>query len=316
MTDNKIIAVMGATGNQGGSLALAILNDPARTFQVRAVTRNPDSAKAAELKRLGAEIVKADVNDPESLTQALQGAYGAFLVTFYWEHLSADLEQTHARNLADAAKAVGVQHVIWSTLDDTRDLIATENGRFPTLQGIYKVPHADAKGETNSYFKELGLPATFLNTSFFWENFIYFGLGPQKDKTGKWVLTLPMGERKMAGIAAEDIGKTAYGIFKKGLSTIGTTVGIMGEALTGEEMADAMTKATGQPVAYRPLSPVAFRNSGVPGADDLANMFQYYQEYGEQFLSGRSIPATRQFNPSLQSFKEWLANNGPYLLPE
>lgn len=316
MTQDKVIAVLGATGAQGGGLARAILNDPTGTFRVRAVTRDVNSAKAAELKRLGAEVVAADVNDPESLKRALQGAYGAFLVTFYWDHLSADVEKTHARNLADAAKQANVQHVVWSTLDDTRDLIAAENDHFPTLQGHYKVPHIDAKGEINPYFGELGVPVTYLNTSFFWENFIYFGLGPQKDEAGNWVLTLPMGEHKMAGIAAEDIGKTAYGIFKKGLSTVGTTVGIMGEALTGEEMAEAMTKATGQLVTYRPVSAVAFRNSGVLGADDLANMFQYYQDFEKQFLDGRSVEATRQFNPSLQSFDEWLSKYGSRLLAD
>src|SRR5205814_47107 len=137
MENKKIITVFGATGAQGGGLALAILTDKNSEFKLRAVTRNPNSEKAQTLKRLGAEIVEA------------------------------------------------------------------------------------------------GLPVTLLRTSFYWDNLIHFGMGPKKAQDGKYYITMPMDDKKLAGIASEDIGKCAYGIFKKGKETIGKTIGIAGEKLSG-----------------------------------------------------------------------------------
>ena len=107
MTDKKIIAVVGATGAQGGGLARAILNDSQSEFAVRAITRNPDSEKAKELAALGAEVVAADIDDYESVKKAFDGAYGAFCITNYWEHFSPEREQAQAMNLARAAKDTG-----------------------------------------------------------------------------------------------------------------------------------------------------------------------------------------------------------------
>src|SRR6204780_5635076 len=120
MSDKKIIAVVGATGAQGGGLVRAILADPTGQFAVRAITRDPSSDKAQELATLGAEVVSADIDDEASLERAFAGAYGAFCVTFFWAHFSPEQELKEAANMAAAAKAAGVEHVIWSTLEDTR----------------------------------------------------------------------------------------------------------------------------------------------------------------------------------------------------
>ena len=215
-TDKKIIAVIGATGAQGGGLVSAILKDKKGPFAVRAITRDPNSTKAKALAKAGAEVVAADVDDEKSLAKAFKGAHGAFCVTFFWAHLKPEKELSEARNMAKAAKDAGVKHVIWSTLEDTRKSIPLSDGRMPTLMGKYKVPHFDAKGEANGIFTELGVPTTFLVTSFYWDNFIHFGMGPKKGADGKLAITLPLGTKKLAGIAAEDIGKTAYAIFEKG----------------------------------------------------------------------------------------------------
>ena len=138
----------------------------------------------------------------------------------------------------------GVKHVIWSTLEDTRLKVPLKDTRMPTLMERYKVPHFDAKGESDKLFMQAGTPTTCLRTSFFWENFIYFGLGPRKLPDGTLALTLPMGTKKLPGIASEDVGRCAYGIFRKGLEYIGQTVGIAGEHLTGAQMAAAMSRST------------------------------------------------------------------------
>ncbi|MBI5897468.1 MAG: NmrA/HSCARG family protein [Desulfobacterales bacterium] len=306
---NKIIAVIGATGAQGGGLVRAILNDKNGGFSARAITRDVHSEKAQKLAALGAEVVAADVDDPRSLKKAFDGAHGAYCVTFFWEHFSPDKEMAHARAMAEAAQAAGIGHVIWSTLEDTRQWVPLEDNRMPTLMGKYKVPHFDGKGEANAIFTGLGLPVTLLNTSFYWDNLIHFGMGPQKGPDGKLAITMPMADKRLPGIAAEDIGKCAYGIFKRGREFIGRTVGIAGEFLTGAQMATALTRALGRPVQYNAIAPEAFRGLGFPGAEDLGNMFQFKRDFESIFCGARSIELSRSLNPALQDFEAWLARN-------
>jgi uncharacterized protein YbjT (DUF2867 family) len=308
-TAKKIIAVVGATGAQGGGLVRAILNDKTGSFAPRAITRNVNSDKAKALADAGAEVVAADLDDVKSLEKAFEGAHGAYCVTNFWEHLKPEKELSQARNMAQAAKNAGVKHVIWSTLEDTRDSIPLSDDRMPTLMGKYKVPHFDGKGEANAIFKELGVPTTFLVTSFYWENFIHFGMGPKKGADGKLAITLPMGSRKLAGIAAEDIGKTAYAIFEDGDEMIGKTVGIAGGHLTGEQMAKSLSKALGQTVNYNAVTPAAYRAFGFPGADDLGNMFQFNSEFEQDCCDARNISETKSLNPELQTFDRWLGEN-------
>jgi len=305
----KVIAVVGATGAQGGGLVRAVLNDRSGEFAVRAITRDPDSAKAKELAALGAEVARADVDDAGSLERAFAGAYGAFCVTFFWAHFSADKEIAEARNMAQAAKLAGVQHVIWSTLEDTRRWMALSDDRMPTLHGKYKVPHFDGKGEANQIFLDMGLPVTLLNTSFYWENLIHFGAGPKPGPGGVLALTYPMGDKRLPGIAADDIGKCALGIFKAGREYIGKTVGIAGEHLTGAEMAAKLSKALGREVRYNDVAPEVYRSFGFPGADDMGNMFQFKRDFNDDFVGARSLDVSRRLNPELQTFDRWLTAN-------
>jgi uncharacterized protein YbjT (DUF2867 family) len=249
------------------------------------------------------------MNDLESMIHAFRGAYGAYCVTNFWEHFSPEKEFENARTLAQAAKQAGVRHVIWSTLEDTRKRVPLEDPRMPTLMGKYKVPHFDAKGEANRFFVEAGVPTTFLLTSFYWDNFIYFGMGPKRGADGVLELMMPMADKKLAGIAAEDIGKCALGIFKKGGEFIGKTVGIAGELLTGAQLADEMSRALGQPVRYGAVPFEAYRKAGFPGAEDLGNMFQYYVEFEKEFSESRDPQFSRALNPELKNFQTWLGAN-------
>jgi len=310
MSDSRIIAVIGATGAQGGSLVRAILADPASGFRARAITRKANGDKAAELRKLGAEVVEADLDDEASLAKAFEGAYGAYCVTNYWEHFTPAKEVSQARNMTQAAKAAKLQHVIWSTLEDTRKRVPLSDPRMPTLMEKYKVPHFDAKADADALFAEAGVPTTYLLTAFYWDNFIYFGLGPKPAADGKLVLTLPMGSARLSGIAAEDIGKCAYGIFKQGKQWIGRRVGIAGDHVTGAQMAVDMSRALGKEVVYNGVSPEVFRGFGFPGADDLGNMFQYYTEFEQEFVGARSLDTSRSLNPGLLDFKTWLAKYG------
>jgi uncharacterized protein YbjT (DUF2867 family) len=309
LAEKRIIAVVGATGAQGGGLARAILNDADGGFAVRALTRDPASDKARALAKMGAEVVAADIDDEASVRRAFHGAHGAYCVTFYWAHYSPEKEIAEARNMARAAKAAGLKHVIWSTLEDTRQWVPLSDQRMPTLMGQYKVPHFDAKGEANKVFTEFGVPTTFLLTSFYWDNLIHFGMGPKKGPDGKLAITLPMGSKKLPSMAAEDIGRCAYGIFKKGAAYIGKTVGIAGGHLTGEQIAAELGKALDQEVRYNAVTPEAYRGFGFPGAEDLGNMFQFKRDFEDYYCGARNLDVARSLNPELQTFSAWLARN-------
>ena len=309
MADKKIIAILGATGSQGGGLARAILADRMGAFGARVLTRDPKSEKAQELAKLGAEVVKVDANNRNELRQAFDGVFGAFCVTFYWEHFLPEKELAQAAAMATAAKMAGVKHVVWSTLEDTRLKVPLKDKRMPTLMERYKVPHFDAKGESDRVFQQAGSPTTYLRTSFYWENFIYFGLGPKRQPDGTIALTLPMDDKKLPGIAADDIGRCAYGIFRKGMEYIGQTIGIAGEHLTGTQMAAAFTRALGQEVRYDAVTPEEYRGYDNPAAKDVANMFQYIRDFNSEFCGARNVETSRSLDSDLLNFERWLAKN-------
>ncbi|OQP54279.1 nucleoside-diphosphate sugar epimerase [Niastella yeongjuensis] len=306
MDPKKIITIFGATGAQGGGLAHAILQDKNSSFAVRAVTRDINSDKAKALGQLGAEVVAADIDVPQSVENALRGAYGAFFVTFFWAHFSAEKEKAEAAIFVEAARRAELKHVIWSTLEDTRDYVPLTDQRMPTLHARYKVPHFDGKGESDKLFTAAGIPTTFMLASFYWDNFIYFGAGPKRGEDGKLALTLPIGNSKMAGIAAEDIGKCAYGIFKRGTEMVGKRIGIAGEQLTGNQMADELSKALGEQVVYNKIPADVYRGFGFPGADDLGNMYQFYDEFEKELNNTRDVDRSKQLNPDLMNFAQWL----------
>jgi uncharacterized protein YbjT (DUF2867 family) len=308
-TEKKIIAVVGATGAQGGGLVRAILNHPEGGFSVRAITRDVNSEKARSLAALGAEVVAANLADAGAVRTAFEGAYGAYCVTFFWDHFSPEREYAEAGNMARAAQGAGLQHVIWSTLENTLQWVPLDDDRMPTLMGKYKVPHFDSKGQADSLFTALNVPTTFLLTSFYWENFIHFGMGPKRGPDGRLAITLPMGGKRLPGIAAEDIGRCAYGVFQRGPSLAGQYAGIAGEHLTGAEMAAAFSRALGQPVGYNAVEPAVYRSFGFPGAEDLGNMFQFKRDFEEYYCGARSISASRGLNPSLLTFEQWLEHN-------
>lgn len=306
MSSKKTIAVVGATGAQGGGLARAILADAGGEFNVRALTRHVQADKAKALAAAGAEVVSADLDDEASLRRAFEGVHGAFMVTNFWEHFSPEREKAQAANMARAAKATGVQHAIWSTLEDSRRFVPLSDPRMPTLMERYKVPHFDAKAEAEAHFRDAGVPTTFLLTSFYWENLIHFDMGPKPGPDGALLWTMPLGTAKFPGIAVEDIGRCAYGVFKRGNALVGQYVGIAGEQLTGEEMAAAMGRALGRPVRYNAVTPAQYRGFGFPGAEDLGNMFQFNTEFAADFCRPRDPAAARALNPLLQNFSQWL----------
>lgn len=314
MTEKKIIAVVGATGAQGGGMARALLDDG--DFAVRALTRDPKSAKAAALSDAGAEVVAADLDDEASLDAAFAGIHGAFVVTNYWAPLPPDAQRSRAqRELAQARAAAraleraGAHHIVWSTLEDTRGQFA-DDAAIPDVEG-YKVPHFDAKADADAFFATI--PTTYLRTTLFFENFAS-AFPPMRGDDGALTLALPMADRPLAGIAVDDIGRTALGVFKRS-DLIGQTVSIAGDILTGDGYAAALTDALGEPVTYRPVPFDDFRAQGFPSAVEMGNMFQYYAESSAAFTGARDLDRVRELNPRLQTFRDWLAGHRDEIEP-
>jgi uncharacterized protein YbjT (DUF2867 family) len=302
---SKIIAVVGATGAQGGGLCDAILNDPKGGFACRAITRDPSKDRARALAGRGADVVRADIDDADSLRAAFAGAYGIYCVTNFWEHFSAEKEKQQAKNLADAARASGAAHVIWSTLEDTRALMSPDDTRMPMLQTHYRVPHFDAKAEADAYFA--GIPTTFLVTSFYWDNLYAFGVAPRKGTDGSYGWALPMSDKRLAGIAAEDIGKVAYGIFKAGTKYVGKTVGIASEFLTISQMSEKLARAKGIPsITHHDVSADDYRAFGFPGADEMGNMMQVYRDFEAEVVGRRDPAVARELAGSILTFDQFL----------
>jgi uncharacterized protein YbjT (DUF2867 family) len=304
-----VITVFGATGAQGGGLARALLADPGRHFAVRAVTRKPNGAAALKLKAAGAEVVLADLDDGCSVQRAMEGAYGAFLVTNFWEHLSAQKELIQAHNLAAAAAQAGVRHAIWSTLEDTRDFIPADGTRMPVLQDQYNVPHFDAKGAANRLFSQLRVPVTLLYTSGYWENLIHFGMGPQRGPDGNLVVTFPTGDARIPWVGVEDIGISAMQVFLRGDALIGESIGIAGDHLTASELAAQLGKALGEPVHHNAVTPSEFRALPFPGADEIGNMWQFKRDNETAYCARRDLVRARLLNPAMADFGAWLGAN-------
>jgi uncharacterized protein YbjT (DUF2867 family) len=306
-----VITIIGATGAQGGGLAHAVLSDPARRFRVRAVTRRPDSPAAVALATAGAEMAVADLDDADSVRRAMEGAYGAYCVTNYWEHCSPEKERAQALAMAEGARAAGVNHVIWSTLEDTRELFAPGT-RMPALKGRYNVPHFDAKGEANRAFFARGVPTTLLAASFYWDNLIGFGM-LQRGADRRLGLVLPTGSARLPGIAAADIGACAFGIFCRGEEMIGKSVSIAGEHLTGAQMAEQLALALGEAVDHVDMAPARYAALDFPGADDLANMFRFKAEFEQRYCGAREPARARELHPGLLTFAGWLARHASRL---
>jgi uncharacterized protein YbjT (DUF2867 family) len=310
---SKLIAVVGATGAQGGALVRAILADPSGEYAVWALTRNPDSAAAKDLAAAGAEVVAADLDDEASIRAAFDGAYGAFVVTNYWAprtaedeaaRTRAEMELAQAETAARAARDAGVQHLVWSTLEDTRLFFGARDD-VPSLDdGRYKVPHFDAKGEADELFTKYGVPTTFLRTTFYFDAFVST-MPPTRTADGTLAITLPMGDRRLSGIASDDIGRSAFAVLKRP-ELIGRTISIAGDHLTGDQYAAALTKALGEKVVYHSPTIEEYRTYPFPMAVEMGNMFQFYAENHDDFTGNRDLAKVRELNEDLESFETWL----------
>ncbi|KAM4698086.1 nmrA-like family domain-containing protein 1 [Rhinophrynus dorsalis] len=289
MAGKKIIVVFGATGAQGGSVARALLEDS--TFAVRAVTRDPTKAAALKLKQAGAEVVSADLDNEKTLESALRGAYGAFVVTNFWEHFSKDKEVTQGKLIANLSKRLGLKHVVYSGLENVKKLTG----------GKLDVLHFDGKGEVEEYFRHIGVPMTSVRLPCYYENLLTF-FRPQKAKDGEtYTLALPMGDILMDGMSVDDLGPIVVSILKCPSEYIGKDIGLSTEKLSVEQYASILSKVTGKTIKDAKILPEAYGKLDFPGAQELANMFSFYM-----MKPDRDVALTLKLNPKAKKFQQWI----------
>jgi len=285
----KLILVTGATGAQGGSVARALLADD--HFSVRIMTRNTSSPKALELKAAGAEIVQGNLDDTASLLRAMRGCYGVFGITNYWEHFEKEYQQ--GKNLIDAVKLAEIEHFVFHSLPDYNQL---SDGKYPT-------PHCDLKAQLQRYCKSLDIPATFVHTAFYYENFLSF-FPLQKAADGSLFFGFPQGDTNLAMASVEDTGGIVRSVFHHPTVYIGRTVGVVGADDTCAEYANLMSKVLNQNIHYKYIPRAVYAGLGFPGAEELANMFEVQRLY----IPNRQIDLIESYglNTEMQSFEKWL----------
>ena len=153
------------------------------------------------------------------------------------------------------------------------------------------------------------MPTTFLSTTFFFQNFVDL-MGPRRAEDGVLTLALPMEDgRLLSGVDAQDIGRTAFAIFKGGTSLVGETIGLAGDHLTGPQYAEKFAAALGEPVRWQSVPFDVFRALDLPGAQEMGNMFQYYSDFDQEYTRARDLNRLRELNPALHNFDDWLADN-------
>ena len=273
---SNLLVIFGITGQQGGSVAEAVLADAelSQEYTIRGTTRDPSSAKAQEWEKKGVEVVAADLEDPASLRSAFTGAQVVFAntVTVYDGH-AYEHEVTHGRALADAAVAVGVPRYIYSTLPNAGKI---SNGQLKNMG------HFDGKAEVEDYIHTLPLESAFIALGSFMSNFPA-SMAPHPAGDGTYVFaTLASPQAQMPLVdTAGDTGKWVTAILANFSLYVGQVLSCASRLYTFEEMARAMSKASGKTVVYRQIPGDIFKGFLPPlMKDHIAEMLQYFEEYG------------------------------------
>ncbi|KAF2844640.1 NmrA family transcriptional regulator [Plenodomus tracheiphilus IPT5] len=239
---SKLITIFGATGNQGGSVITSILADPvlSKEFKIRGITRDTSKPAAQALVAKGVEIVAADLNSPDSVTNALTGSHTVFLVTNYWEYNSRAVEVTQGKTVVDVAKTLGVQHLIFSSLLDVTE---ASKGR------LTHVPHFDGKAEIEQYIRDSGVPATFYLPGYFMSN---LDMMIRAGEDGVLTWALPVGQESRFPLleVAKDTGKFVAGIIHNRSSLLGSRILGATDYYTPKQILDTLSTVTGKPTKF------------------------------------------------------------------
>jgi len=297
-----VIAVMGATGMQGGAVVDAILADG--TFACRAITRNSSSEKARALARRGCEVVEGDADQPEGLKQAFQGAHGAFIITNFQEHNDLGREYRQATQAVEAANDAGVKHIVWSTLEAVNDQDKFRN--VIPMVGDVKVSHFDAKARATRYMKSKMYPVTYLFTCFYMDNFYSYGMLRRTSDEVYEIMLPTTRDAKIPMVSTRDIGLAALSAFKDPANYINQDLKVISDMLTPTEIGALLEKATGVTVTVKEPHPLEMAKYGFPGATDLGHMFLFYSEYMDVYATYTRVQDYENFDTFTQRKAEVL----------
>jgi uncharacterized protein YbjT (DUF2867 family) len=279
--ERRLIVVAGVTGKQGGAVARSLLD---RGFRVRGLTRNPQKPEAQALADRGAEVVQGDMEDSSSMERALEGAYGVFSVQNYWE-TGYDGEVQQGKTVADAAKAAGVEHFVYSSV-----------GSAHRQTGL---SHFESKWEVEEYVRQLGLPYTILRPVFFmqnWEMMRGMVLGG--------TLAQPLDpDKPFQQVAVEDIGTFAAIAFEIPLRWIGREVDLAGDEPTMPEIAETFGRVIGREVSYYQVPWDQFEEQM---GEEFTVQYRWFNDVGYE----ADIAALRQEYPELTNFECYLRSHG------
>jgi len=286
------ILVTGASGAQGGSVASFLLKEG--RFDVRLFVRNPNKDKIRRFKEMGAEICVGNFDDPQSIRQALQGIYGVFLVTNFWECFNKELQQ--GKMFADCCREAGIRHLVFSGLENVQQM----------SKGKYDAPHFTLKAQIEEYICSLrNLPYTFVHLGFYMQNLKTF-YPAEKQSDGTIMLTLPTGDQKLGWVNVDDIGGVVKEIFNQRDQFLGKTIPICSDCLSLREIADQASGLFKIRVKVTPMTLDQYEKSGKPHAKEMADMFRFL---GEFHPYKDCIPQAKRIYPGLQSFQEWVKND-------
>lgn len=278
MSKSLSVLVTGATGNQGGAVARALIK---KGHKVRALTRKPDSAGAQALQQLGAELAVGSFDDRTALVRAMTGVDAVFIMGTPFE---AGMETETRQGIAavDAAKATGVKHVVYTSVSDANKKTG--------------IPHFDSKARVEEYLARADVPYTIIAPVFFTENFIspWFGQGLKHGVS----MALP-GKRPLQHITVEEIGAFGALVLEKRDAFLGKRIDIGSTELTGEQVAEVFSRVTGKPFRYNELPLAQLRSMN----EDAALMFEWLDKKGY----GANIAALRRDYPEVgwRSFEDW-----------
>jgi len=292
MASPTTILVTGATGAQGGSVARALLEHGG--FAVRALTRHPGSEKAAALRGAGADVVAGDLDNRASIEAALYGCEACFGVTNFWEHFEKEFD--HGKNLIEAAAAAGVRKFLYSSLP------AVEK----STDGELKAPHFDIKAELETLARRLLPGSAFAHLMFYYENF-RDSSPPRRQDDGSYAFGFPQGDTPLAAVSVDDVGPVLTAVFADFDNWRGKVVSVVGDIMPPADYAAMLSRVTGARVVYNHVPMGVFAALGFPGADDLANMFDFYRRFAPDRRA--DWEQSKRLYPGIRTFEQWATDH-------
>ncbi|KAJ6108190.1 hypothetical protein N7523_009513 [Penicillium sp. IBT 18751x] len=298
---SKLITVFGATGNQGGSVIDAILGDAqlSKEFKVRGITRDTTKKSAQDLAKRGVEVVSADLGSTDSLTAALKGSHTVFLVTNYWETMSADIEYSQGKNVADVSKAVGVSHLIFSSLHHVTE---------ETKGRLSHVPHFDSKANIEKYIRASGVGCSFILPGYYMSNFTSM---LKRGEDGTYQLFFPVSNQAKFPLfdAADNTGLFVKALIKHADQLKNKRILAAAKYYTPEEIVDTFSQVTGKKAAFIQITPDQYK-AALPAA--VAQEFLENQLFVEEpgyYLGEPLEPSLKLLDSEPTTWAEFVKKN-------